>query len=81
MHYICFRDELHLLNNKVEIIPACVREQTRVEGEGYNCDICLGVFPSKELCPSLGKLNKASDANQNQGEEFGISKIILNLKI
>ena len=81
MHYIIFRDDLHLLNDKVEIIPACVREQTRVEGESYNRDICLCVFPSKKLCPSLCKLNEASDANQNQGEEFGISKVILNLKI
>ena len=59
---------LHFFNNKVEIVPASVREQARVEGQGNHSDISFCVFPGEEFCPAPAKLNETSYADHNQSK-------------
>ena len=70
---------LHFFYDKVEIVPACVGEESRVKWESNDCDILLCVLPGEELCPPLAQLQEPSAADDDQGQELSIGEVILNL--
>ena len=73
-------NNLHFFNDEIEIIPASVREEARVEWESYHSDVGFRVFKSEELCLSMSKLDDACDGDEDEGEHFGISEVILDLE-
>ena len=57
-------DHLHLLNDEVEVVPPCVREETGVEGQGDARGVGDGVLPCEVLCPTVAKLDKPGHKQQ-----------------
>ena len=59
-----FFSHLHLLNDEVEVVPPCVREETGVEGQGDARGVGDGVLPCEVLCPTVAKLDKPGHKQQ-----------------
>ena len=59
-----FLSHLHLLNDEVEVVPPCVREETGVEGQGDARGVGDGVLPCEVLCPTVAKLDKPGHKQQ-----------------
>ena len=56
--FLIFPPHLHLLNDEVEVVPAGVGEEARVEGQGDEGGVGHCVFPGEVLCSPVPQLDK-----------------------
>ena len=73
--------DLHLLDDEVEVVPAGVGEEARVEGEGDHRDVSLRVLEGEELGPAVAELHQARDRDDDQREHLGVGEVVLHLII
>ena len=80
-HSIVYLTDLHLLDDEVEVVPAGVGEEARVEGEGDHRDVSLRVLEGEELGPAVAELHQARDRDDDQREHLGVGEVVLHLII
>ena len=73
-----FFSHLHLLNDEVEVVPSCVGEEARVEGQGDDGGVGDCVLPSEVLCPTVTQLDKPAQTMVNLREQYqrSVSSIV-----
>ena len=78
-HFFQSSAYLQLFNDKVQIIPAGVSKQARVEGERDDRGVRLRALPGEVVGAPLAQLHKAGDYDDDQGKHFGVREVVLYL--
>ena len=69
---------LQFLNDKVQVVPAVVSEQSGIETQGDFGHIGFRVVPSEVFDAAAAKLDEAGDDDGGQSGQFGVSEDVLH---
>ena len=80
-HTLFLLEYLHFLYDEVEIVPAGVSEEPRVEGERYDGGVRLRALPREVLRPASTQLHEPGDDDEDQSQHLCVGKVVLHLEI
>ena len=69
---------LELLDDEVQVVPAVVCEEPRVEGERDLGEVCLRVVPVEVLGLAAAELHHARGHDDEQREQLGVGEDVLH---